>query len=126
MTVSAPTPIAPAPAASALPPAPPVQVGRLSDPQDTYAYADEADSENNAFGDAPPDYTVDYGGTQPWIWRGDDQSERVAEPLPSGGYRYYYYQPGAQYPYLVRDPEYSYGYDSRLAAGRLPGAHRLR
>jgi hypothetical protein len=112
MTATTPTAIAPAPMVSNLPPAPPVRVGRLSDPDDTYAYADEADSENEAFGDAPPDYAVDYSGTQPWIWYGDDHSERVAEPLPGGGYRYYYYQPGAQYPYLVRDPEYSYGYDS--------------
>jgi hypothetical protein len=112
MTATAAAPIAPAPTVSELPSAPPVQVGRLSDPDDTYAYADEAYSENDAFGDAPPDYGFDYGGTQPWVWYGDDQSERVSEPLPGGGYRYYYYQPGAAYPYLVRDPDYSYGYDS--------------
>jgi len=112
MTATAPTAIAPAPSVNALPPAPPVRVGRLANPDDTYAYADEADSENEAFGDAPPDYAVDYDGTRPWIWRGDDQSERVVEPLPGGGYRYYYYRPGAQYPYLVRDPGYTYGYDS--------------
>ena len=112
MTATGPTAIAPAPTVSSLPRAAPVRVGRLSDPDDTYAYADEADAENDAFGDAPPDYAVDYDGTQPWVWYGDDRSERVAEPLPGGGYRYYYYQPGAQYPYLVRDPEYTYGYDS--------------
>ena len=112
MSATGPTAIAPAPPASKLPPAPPVRVGRLSDPEDTYAYVDEADAENEAFGDAPPDYAVDYDGTRPWVWYGDDRSERVAEPLPGGGYRYYYYQPGAQYPYLVRDPEYSYGYNS--------------
>jgi len=112
MTATTPTAIAPAPTISQLPQGAPVRVGRLSDPDDTYAYADEADSENQAFGDAPPDYGFDYGGTQPWVWYGDDHSERVSEPLPGGGYRYYYYQPGAQYPYLVRDPEYTYGYDS--------------
>jgi len=112
MTATEATPIAPAPMAGNLPPAPPVRIGRLSNPDDTYAYADQADSENDAFGDAPPDYGFNYGGTQPWVWYGDDHSERVCEPLPGGGYRYYYYQPGAQYPYLVRDPEYSYGYDS--------------
>jgi hypothetical protein len=112
VTATTPTAIAPAPTVSNLPPAPPVRVGRLSDPDDTYAYADEADAENDGFGDAPPDYGFDYGGTQPWVWYGDDRSERVGEPLPGGGYRYYYYQPGAQYPYLVRDPDYTYGYDS--------------
>jgi hypothetical protein len=112
MTATTPTAIAPAPTVRDLPYAPPVRVGRLSDPDDTYAYADQADAENDAFGDAPPDYAVDYDGTRPWVWYGDDHSERVCEPLPGGGYRYYYYQPGAQYPYLVRDPEYTYGYDS--------------
>ena len=111
MTATGPTAIAPAPTVSALPPAPRARVGRLSNPGDTYAYADDADSQNDAFGDAPPDYGFDYGGTRPWVWRGADQSERVVEPLPGGGDRYYYYQAGAQYPYLVRDPEYSYGYD---------------
>ena len=111
MTATAPI-SAPAPPISDLPQGPPIQVGQLSDPDDTYAYADEAYAENDAFADAPPDYGFDYGGTRPWVWRGDDQSERVVEPLPDGGDRYYYYQPGAQYPYLVRDPEYSYGYDS--------------
>jgi hypothetical protein len=112
MTATGPTAIAPAPTVNNLPTAPPVRVGRLSDPGDTYAYADQADAENDAFGDAPPDYGFDYDGTQPWVWYGDDRSERVCEPLPGGGYRYYYFQPGAQYPYLVRDPEYTYGYDS--------------
>jgi len=112
MTATTPTAIAPAPTVSALPPAAPVRVGQLSNPDDTYAYAEQADSLNDSFGDAPPDYGFDYGGTRPWVWRGDDQSERVVEPLPNGGDRYYYYEPGAQYPYLVRDPEYTYGYDS--------------
>ena len=72
----------------ALPPAPRARVGRLSNSGDTYAYADDADSSNDAFGDAPPDYGFDYGGTRPWVWRGQDQSERVVEPLPGGGERH--------------------------------------
>ena len=112
MTATGPTQFTPAPTVNQLPPAPAVRVGRLSDPRDTYAYAEQADQVNDAFGDAPPDYGFDYDGARPWVWRGDDQSERVVEPLPGGGDRYYYYEPGAQYPYLVRDPEYSYGYDS--------------
>jgi hypothetical protein len=104
-------PIAPAPSASALPPAPRATIGRLADTRDRYAYADRAYAMNSGFGDAPPDYTFDYGdGERPWVWRGDDNSMRVAEPLSDGGDRYYYYEPGADAPYLVRDPEYSYGY----------------
>jgi len=104
-------PITPAPAAAALPAAPPAPVASVADPSDQYAFADRAAASNAGFGDAPPDYAVNYnGGVQPWVWRGDDQSMRVAEPLPGGAFRYYYYEPGATAPYLVRDPSYSYGY----------------
>jgi hypothetical protein len=110
-TSSAP-PMAPAPAASALPPAPRSRVGRLANPSDRYAFADRAYDMATAFGDAPPDYTFDYGeGERPWVWRGDDRSMRVAEPLPDGGDRYYYYEPDAELPYLVWDSDYRYGYD---------------
>jgi len=105
------TPLTPAPAASALPAAPPAPVATVANPSDAYAFADRASASNAGFGDAPPDYAFSYsGGEQPWVWRGDDQSMRVAEPLPGGGFRYYYYEPGATAPYLVRDPGYSYGY----------------
>ncbi len=113
LAMSGAPPIAPAPVVAALPPAPPASVGQLANPEDRYAFADQAYAMESAFGDAPPDYTFDYGdGQRPWVWRGDDQSTRVAEALPGGGYRYYYYEPGAQTPYLVRDSDYSYGYDN--------------
>ena len=68
---AAPT-IAPAPTATALPAAPPANVGRLADPRQAYAFADRAEAMNAGFGDAPPDYTFDYGGGQrPWVWRAD-------------------------------------------------------
>ena len=105
-------PIAPAPGADALPPAPPATLGSLANSGQRYAFADRAAAMNSGFGDAPPDYTFNYGGEQPWVWRGDDQSMRVAEPLADGSYRYYYYEPGAQTPYLVRDHDRSYGYDN--------------
>jgi hypothetical protein len=105
--------IAPAPTADALPMAPRARTGRIADPRDRYAFADRAYAMNAGFGDAPPDYTFDYGdGERPWVWRGDDDSMRVAEPLPDGGDRYYYYDAGADTPYLVRDSDYSYGYDN--------------
>ncbi|HLI66009.1 MAG TPA: hypothetical protein VKU90_06560 [Caulobacteraceae bacterium] len=110
-TASAP-PIVAAPDAGALPPAPPVSVRYVQNPTDAYAYADYADAANAGFGDAPPDYAFDYeGGERPWVWQGDDNSVRIAEPLSGGGERYYYYRPGADTPYYVRDPDGSYGYD---------------
>jgi hypothetical protein len=107
-------PLAPAPTADALPPAPAAQVGELANPRDAYAYADSADAMNAGFGDAPPDYAVDYGGERPWVWQGDNQSARIAETLPDGSDRYYYYEPGQDTPYLVRDEGYSYGYDGGI------------
>jgi hypothetical protein len=85
------TPVTAAPPATALPAAPPAPVARVANPSDQYAFADRAAAANAGFGDAPPDYAVSYGaGVKPWVWRGDDQSTRVAEPLPGGGFRYYY------------------------------------
>ncbi|HXQ47980.1 MAG TPA: hypothetical protein VN806_15285, partial [Caulobacteraceae bacterium] len=108
---SAAPPIAPAPVADQLPPAPAARVGALANPGDVYAYADNADAMNAGFGDAPPDYAVDYNGGRPWVWQGDDQSARIAESLADGANRYYYYEPGQDAPYLVRDEGYSYGFD---------------
>ena len=124
-TDAAPT-IVQAPAAAALPAAPPVRVGRVADPGQAYAFADRAAAMNSGFGDAPPDYAIDYGGGQrPWVWRADDHSTRIAEQT-AGGYRYYYYEPGASAPYLVRDGGYSYGYlNGVLVAGYGPDGRLL-
>jgi hypothetical protein len=102
-------PIVPAPAANALPAAAPASLA-LADTPDEYGPADDATAANAGFGDAPPDYAFSYSGEQAWVWRGDDQSMRVAEPLPGGGLRYYYYRPGDDAPYLVRDASDSFGY----------------
>ncbi|MBS0409912.1 MAG: hypothetical protein JSR86_08360, partial [Proteobacteria bacterium] len=110
LTVGAQTPIAPAPAAEALPSAPRPKVVRVADPNQAYAYLDQAYAMSDALSDAPPDYGFDYGGVRPWVWRGADRSYRVAEPV-EGGYRYYYYRTGSDYPYLVQDPDYAYAYD---------------
>ncbi|HEY2660043.1 MAG TPA: hypothetical protein VGI79_10000 [Caulobacteraceae bacterium] len=104
-------PIVDAPLATQLPPAPRARIARVANSRDNYAYADQAYSQSYGLGDAPPDYTFDYNGSRPWVWRADDNSERVVEPL-AGGDRYYYYRPGQEYPYLVRDPDYTYGYDN--------------
>ncbi|HEX4692988.1 hypothetical protein [Sphingomonas sp.] len=105
------TPWPTAPAAAALPGARPLRTVRVADPGDYYGYADAAYDYQDALGDAPPDYYFDYGGTDPWAWEGYDQSVVFVEPI-DGGYRSYYYRPGADVPYFVRDPDYGYGYDN--------------
>jgi hypothetical protein len=100
-----------APAAASLPATRPIRAVRVADPRDSYAYADDAWGFADALGDAPPDYGFDYGDAQPWAWQGYDDSIAFVEPLDDG-YRYYYYRPGADTPYFVRDPDYAYGYDN--------------
>ncbi|MGN6820957.1 MAG: hypothetical protein ACTHJR_20045 [Sphingomonas sp.] len=104
-----------APEVAALPEAAPVRTVRVADPRDDYGYADAAYDYQDVLGDAPPDYYFDYDGVDPWAWEGYDQSVVFLEPVDDG-YRYYYYRPGADEPYFVRDPYYGYGYDDgRLA-----------
>ena len=106
-------PLAATPAA--LPQAPPAPLAYATAPRVRYRYIDRARALNGAFVDSPPDYAVDYDGGQPWYWRARDGSVRVVEHT-DGGDRYYYYDPGSDEPYLVRDPRYTYGYDQgRLA-----------
>jgi len=58
---------------------------------------------------ARPDYEFEYDGIEPWAWETEDDWILYAEPLETG-YRYYYYEPGEDYPYFVRDPDYGYDY----------------
>lgn len=115
-TAPPPAPMAYAPVATALPP----PTGRvrvaLRHDRDRYGYVDRASAMNRAFGDTPPDYTVDYGGTRPWVWRSNDGSYRVAEQLPEGE-RMYYYERGADHPFYVSDPEGGYAYDGDTLVG---------
>ena len=107
-------PVAPpayAPAAAALPPAPPARVAYVRSPQGRYRYVAQAEEYNSGFADSPPDYAVDYDGARPWYWRAQNGAYRVVEAT-SDGDRYYYYEPGAAEPFLVRDPQYTYGYDN--------------
>lgn len=100
---------APAPPVESLPAAPAPKVVYVRQPAQAYQYADDAYAMNDAFGDAPPDYGFDYGGSRPYVWRSDDNAMRVVENT-SDGDRYYYYRPGQSDPYLVRDPHYAYAY----------------
>jgi hypothetical protein len=115
-------PIATAPSAARLPPTRPLDLGYVPADQD-YAWIDRADMLFDTIGDAPPDYGFDYDGVEPWAWETAGGYDIFAEPIEDG-YRTYYYEPGADEPFLVRDPAYSYGYgDGRLiavyAGGRL-------
>lgn len=109
-----PTPAAQAPAAAAVAPAPPAAVAASPAPTAQYQYVDQAASMSAAFADTPPDYTVDYQGTRPWIWRSGSGAYRIVEAIP-GGERYFYFMPGSPTPFLVRDPSFTYAYDD----GRL-------
>ncbi len=83
---------------------------------DRYAWIDRADWISDTIGDAPPDYYFDYDGVEPFVWETGGDYLTHAEPIDDG-YRYYYYEPGADYPYIGRDPYYSYGYrDGRIAS----------
>ncbi|MDD3837923.1 MAG: hypothetical protein PHG43_08810, partial [Phenylobacterium sp.] len=110
-----PPPLALAPDPLELPPAPPARVGRLASYNDGYAWAERAYALDAAFYQAPPDYGFYYDDVQPWVWETEDDWELYAEPIDQG-YRYYYYEPQAAYPYFVRDDEFGYGYDD---VGRL-------
>lgn len=101
----------PAPVGAALPaPSTPIRYAPLP-ASEGYGYIDQAYSMGQAFADTPPDYAVNYEGTRPWIWRSDDDAYRIVERLPQGE-RFFYYRSGQDYPFLVRDPDYSYAYDN--------------
>ncbi|UTP41291.1 hypothetical protein M9M90_08980 [Phenylobacterium sp. LH3H17] len=84
------------------------EVGRPRD--DGYGYAERAYAVDRAFYQSPPDYAFAYDDARPWVWETQDDWLMYVEPL-AVGYRYYYYEPGEDYPYFVRDPDYGYGYD---------------
>lgn len=118
LAAAAVAPAPPAPPASALPP-PTRRISYAPPPRNQrYRYIDRAYSMGGAFADTPPDYTVDYQGTRPWIWRAGNGAYRIIERLPRGE-RIYYYDPGQDQPFLVRDPDYSYAYDR----GELVGVY---
>jgi hypothetical protein len=102
-------PMGEAPAPGALPPAPAAQIAAPASYGDAYAYPDRAWGMSWAFGDSPPDYAFLDDGVRPWVWIADDDSERLAEPVP-GGERYYYFEPGAYSPFYVQDPTFGYGF----------------
>lgn len=105
-----------APVASALPQATrSMRVGLRHD-QTRYGYTDRANAMSRAFGDTPPDYTVDYQGSRPWVWRSDNGGYRVVEQLPEGQ-RTYFYARGEDSPFYITDPAGGYAYDNGALVG---------
>lgn len=97
-----------APAWESLPPAPAAPLRQASYVPD-YGYAERAYAIDRAFYEAPPDYGFDYMDVEPWAWRTYDGYTVFAEPV-AYGYRYYYYEPGYDWPFFIRTPDYAYGY----------------
>ena len=110
------TPATDAPVATALPSG----AGRIRfgirHGRERYDYTDRAYAMGRAFGDTPPDYTVDYEGTRPWVWRSNDGGYRVVERL-ADGQRTYYYARGADRPFYITDSLGGYAYDGATLVG---------
>ena len=127
LTAGAPFDLLLAPAYADLPPAQPVPV--LYAPQPVaYDYWNDAYDMNQAYYNQPPAY-FNYAGATPLVWGQPQQQQslgdtltnvvitRIVEALVGGGQREYFYQPGNEQPFFVRDPQYAYAVDDgRLVA----------
>ena len=134
------TPV-PTTAASALPPAPPsmaelAYAPRMEDLRERrslrfayagaerrYAYLDDAYWIDDVYGEAPPDYAFDYDDTGPVVWLDGDYVVCIGEPVDDG-VRFYYYEPGEEWPFFVQDPDYGYGFDNGVLSAVYDGAGR--
>jgi hypothetical protein len=120
LTSGAPFQLALAPSFDALPaPSQPVPIA-YAPPPVAQQYWDDAYLMNQNYYDQPPAY-FNYGGATPLVWNqatntGGSMITRIVEALIGGGQREYYYQPGYDTPFFVRDPQYAYAYDP---SGRL-------
>lgn len=95
-----------------LPDAEPAPLG-ITNASDAYAWPDRALVLTEAFGDAPPDHAFPMGNVETWAWKSKDGYIRYIEPLEVG-VREYYYAPGEEQPFYVRDPEYGYGFNNGM------------
>ena len=80
-------------------------------PARAWPYAERVYALDSAFYDLPPDYGFYYGDEQPWVWETSYDDLMFAEPW-GDDYRFYYYEPGAAWPYFVADPYYGYAFGS--------------
>ncbi|MES2442614.1 MAG: hypothetical protein V4574_07265 [Pseudomonadota bacterium] len=76
---------------------------------DDYEWIDRADAVSEAIGESPPDTSFAFETGSPWAWTLEDGTVLVVEQLPDGPHGYYF-EPGSNEPFLVRDPEMSFGF----------------
>jgi hypothetical protein len=75
-----------------------------------YGFIDRADALWDAIGDAPPDHSFAFENGEPWAWETRDGYTIVVEEA-AAGMRSFYFEPGAQGPFLAVEPGRSFGYD---------------
>lgn len=76
---------------------------------DSYEWIDRADAVSDAIGESPPDFSFAYDRGQPWAWTLDDGSVLIIEQRLDGPHSYYF-EGGSATPFLVRDPQMSFGF----------------
>lgn len=76
---------------------------------DDYDWIDRADAISDAIGEAPPDTSFAFENGEPWAWTMEDGTTLIVEQLPDGPHGYYF-EPGTDAPFLVRDPSMSFGF----------------
>lgn len=76
---------------------------------DRFAWLDLAYDVSDEIGTTEPDFSFRFNRRESFAWETWDGYRLYAEPI-AGGYRYYYFGPGAERPFLVRDPLYSYAF----------------
>lgn len=76
---------------------------------DDYDWIDRADAVSETIGEAPPDTSFVFESGEPWAWTLEDGTTMIVEQLPDGPHGYYF-EPGTDTPFLVRDPQMSFGF----------------
>lgn len=76
---------------------------------DAYAWLDRADALLDAIADAPPDYTFDHQARTLFAWEVDDVL--IVEEPGAEGYVLYLFDPGQNWPFFVRTPDFAAGFD---------------
>jgi hypothetical protein len=76
---------------------------------DDYDWIDRADAVSETIGEAPPDTSFVFESGEPWAWTLEDGTIMIVEQLPDGPHGYYF-EPGTDTPFLVRDPQMSFGF----------------
>ena len=120
VVVRAPVVAAPTIYAPPAPPAPPPPIEDVAD----YRWIDDAEALANAFGESPPDFSFRFGADEDWAWQARDGHMMIVEPVADQR-RSYFYTPGADYAFLIRDGYFSYGFTGDGLAVVYDGDGRL-